>query len=85
MNKQQQEQLGFMVMWVKDWQVGFELSVTKANGQDLELTRHQRHQIESLKWYAFMAESECKDLGLDPAIVLTDTMLQHANEYQAAQ
>lgn len=83
MNREQQEQIGFIVMWVKDWQVGFEFAVAKALGRNVELTPHQRYQMENMAWFAHMALKECEELGLDPSLVLTEAMITHANEWRA--
>lgn len=79
MNKQQQEQLGFMFMWSNDWAVALDLACrdTLAVG-DIE-----RHKIDNLDWYAFMARKECLELGLDPEITLQPALIKCADRWYA--
>ena len=79
MNKEKQEQVGFMVMFANQWAVALDLAVRNK----LEVTDSVRHRIDNLDWYAFMARKECLDLGLDPEIVLQPALIKCADRWYA--
>lgn len=84
MKRKQQEQIGFMVMWAGQWREGFELKLAQTLDR-MELNAKQRSRVEEVPWLAHMALRECEALGLDASLVLSDTLIDYANEYRAAQ
>ena len=89
MNKQQQEQVGFMVMWASQWQVGLDLAHAQI-GERLAPSHHEQFQIDHKDWHAYMARKECLELGLDPKVVLSAALIicadrWHANNVKGAE
>jgi len=82
MNKQQQEQVGFMTMWVSQWQVGLDLAHARTHKR-LAPSKHEQFQIDSMDWHAYMARKECLELGMDPETVLQPALITCADRWYA--
>lgn len=77
MNKQQQEQISFMVMFSNQWAVALDLA---CRGK-LEATENERYKIDQLDWYAYMARRECLELDLDPELILQPALIKCADRW----
>lgn len=77
-SKKQQQTIGFMVMWAKD----FAEALNMANVPNIDDDEFAK-LIDKRDWYAHMAVSECEAAGMDPLIVLNEAMVRCADYYRA--